>query len=289
MTSANNFERFIINLRIFWNGYSRNKAALVGLAIVSSFAIMAIFAGTIDPNPPLRVAVGPAFNPPDLAFPMGTDNLGRDILSGVLYGSRTSILIGVTAALISGTLGAGIGMIAGYSGGSVESLLMRITDSFMVIPSFFLIIVVAAFFGGSTLNVIIVIGVLSWPVNARLIRSEFLSLKERPYVEAARAIGETPTWITIHEILPNGLASLIVNTSLQVGEAILISAGLNFLGLGSQNVASWGLMLYDAQSFLQTAWWMAFFPGIALFLLVLGINLVGDGLNDALNPRISGV
>ncbi len=288
MSRTNDFERFMLNLRAFWSNYSRNKAALVGFAIVSSFAAIAILAGVIDPNPPLRVAAGPAFNPPDFAFPMGTDNIGRDILSGVLYGSRTSILIGVTAALISGTLGAVIGAVAGYSGGRVESLLMRITDAFMVIPSFFLIIVVAAFFGGSTLNVIIVIGVLSWPVNARLIRSEFLSLKERPYVEAARAIGETPSWIVFREILPNGFASLIVNTSLQVGDAILISAGLNFLGLGSQNVASWGLMLYEAQSFLQTAWWMAFFPGVALFLLVLGVNLVGDGLNDALNPKLSG-
>ena len=287
MKEASRFGRSIGGLTSFWQNYKANKAALAGLAIVGVFLLVTVFAGILDPNPPLSVGVGRPFTPPSPAFPMGTDNLGRDVLSGVLYGGRVSIVVGVAAALISGLLGGLLGALAGYLGGRIDNMLMRITDSFMVIPSFFLIIVVAAFFGGSTLNVILVIGILSWPVNARLLRSEFLSLKERPYVEAARAIGEKPTWIIFREILPNAIAPLVVNTSLQVGDAILISAALNFLGLGSQNVASWGMMLYEAQSFLETAWWMAFFPGIALFLLILGVNLIGDGLNDALNPRAS--
>jgi peptide/nickel transport system permease protein len=219
---------------------------------------------------------------------MGTDDLGRDILSGVLWGARVSIAVGLLAALTSTVIGVVIGAAAGFYGRTLDDVLMRVTEFFLVIPRFFLVLVMVALFGNSVWHVILVIGILSWPVTARLVRVEFLSLREKEFVEGSRAVGASDPRIILRHILPNAFPPIVVSGSLQIARAILMEAGLSFLGLGDPNQASWGVMLYNAQRFLRQAWWTAAFPGLAIFFIVMGFNLVGDGLNDALNPRQKG-
>jgi peptide/nickel transport system permease protein len=217
---------------------------------------------------------------------MGTDELGRDILSGVLYGLQTSLFIGFLAAILSALIGTLIGSVSGFSGGTVDSILMRLTEMFMVLPTIVVALVVIALFGSNVVNIVVVIGVLSWPRTARLVRAEFYSLKERDFVLAAKAIGTGNMRLIFSEILPNATAPVIVTSSLQVSRAIVVEAGLAFLGLGDPMVMSLGRMLGNAQLFLRTAWWMAVFPGITIFLGALAFNVIGNGLNDALNPRL---
>jgi peptide/nickel transport system permease protein len=269
----------------FWRRYRKNRAAVFGFFVISLFVLLAIATPLISPFDPFKM-VGQPFEPPSLSHPMGTDDLGRDICSGVLYGARTSLLVGFLAAATSTLIGILVGALAGYHGGYLDDLLMRITELFLVIPAFFLALVLVALFGTSVWNVIAVIGFLTWPATARLARAEFLSLKEREFADAARVLGASDTNLIFDEILPNALPPIIVNGSLQVARAILVEAGLSFLGMGDANLGSWGLMLNNAQRFIRQAWWMAFFPGCSMFLCVLGLNLMGDGLNDALNPKL---
>jgi peptide/nickel transport system permease protein len=224
--------------------------------------------------------------PPNQKYLMGSDDLGRDVFARFVFGFKVTLTIGFLAALLSLVIGIPIGSLAGYYGGWVDDLLMRITDVFMVIPSFFLAVVVAVIFGSSIGFVIFVIGILYWPAGARLIRAEFLSLREREFVQAAKAVGAGDLYIAFKEILPNALPPSIVNASLQIAAAILLESGLSFLGLGDPAIPSWGMQLNAAQNFLRSAWWMAAFPGMGIFLITLSMNLVGDGLNDALNPRL---
>lgn len=271
----------------FWKKYKRNKAAVFGLLIVLFFILLAIISPVISTFKPLTTG-NDSFFKPGSKYLMGTDDLGRDIFSGVLYGSRVSIVVGLLAALTSTLIGILIGSLSGYYGGLIDDLLMRLTEFFQVIPRFFLALVIIALFGSSIWNIIIVIGILSWPITARLVRVEFLSLKEREFIEGAKAIGVSDLKIILRHILPNATPPIIVSGSLQIARAILLEAGLSFLGLGDPNQISWGVMLYNAQRFLRHAWWTATFPGIAIFLVVLGFNLMGDGLNDALNPKQKG-
>lgn len=274
-------------MREFWRRYRRNRAAVLGIGIVLFFGGLALFAPLLAPFNPLATGKD-SFQRPDSRYLMGTDDLGRDLFSGVLSGARTSLLVGVLAALTSTLIGVVVGAFAGYYGGMIDDLLMRITEFFLVIPRFFLVLVIVALFGSSIWNVILVIGILSWPMTARLVRVEFLSLKEKEFVEASRAAGATDLRIILRHILPNATPPIVVSGSLQIARAILLEAGLSFLGLGDPNQMSWGVMLYNAQRFLRHAWWTALFPGIAIFLVVMGFNLVGDGLNDALNPKQKG-
>jgi len=277
--------KLIEDLLGFWGSYKKNKGAVVGLIIILFFLAIGLAAPILAPNP-TNVGVGPRFVPPSWEFPMGTDNLGRDMFQGVISGARISLMVGFSAAGTSMIIGIVVGAVSGYLGGRVDSILMRITEYFQIVPSFFLALIMVTLLGGSIWNVVIVIAVLSWPRVARLIRAQFLSLKEKEFIEAARAVGESTGYIIFGEILINALPPAIVNSSLEVGRAIIVEAGLSFIGLGDPNKVSWGYLLRNAQEFLRSAWWMAVFPGVCIFLLVTALNLVGDGLNDVLNPRL---
>jgi peptide/nickel transport system permease protein len=272
-------------LGAFWLRYKKNSAGVIGLGIIILFSLTAIIA-PLSPYHPLQIGVGPSFHPPSYQYLFGTDNLGRDVLTRVAYGAQIALTVGLIAAFISTLLGILSGAIAGYFGGWIDDLLMRITDFFLVIPRFFLALVVVAVFGASLLNIIIIIGVLPWPSTARLVRAEFLTLRERQFVDALRIQGASNLRIIFREILPNAMPPIIVMATIQVASAIVTEAGLSFLGLGIQNVASWGYMLSDAQSSLREAWWMAFFPGACIFLTAMSLNFIGDSLNEALNPRL---
>ena len=266
--------------------YKRNSLAVVGLVILSYLSITAIIAPYLTPHSPFQL-VGEAFSSPSLSgFPMGSDDLGRDLYAMVMYGARVSLLVGFLAAAISAFVGTVIGCVSGYTGGIVDDVLMRTTEIFQVIPRFFLALVLVALVGPNISNIILAIGIVSWPRSARLVRSMFLSLKEQEFVEASRSLGASPLRIIFLEILPNSLSPLIVNMSLEVGSAILAEAGLSFIGLGDPSQMSWGYMLYNAQSFMRRAWWVSFFPGLYLFLTVLSFNMIGDGLNEAFNPKL---
>lgn len=269
----------------FWRLYRRNRLAMTGLAILATIVLMGLLAPLFTPYDPFQTT-GKHIVPPQPGFPMGTDDMERDIFTGVLYGCRTSLFVAATAMLISQSVGAIIGSVSGYYGGLIDDVLMRITDFFQIIPRFFLALIIAAFIGPSTWNIIFAITVVSWPSPARLIRSETLSLKEQTFVEAARALGSGSSRIIFREVLPNALHILIVNASLTMGHAILLEAGLGFLGLSDPSVISWGYMLYRAMATLRIAWWPLFFTGLIVFLTVFSSNVIGDGLNDALNPRI---
>jgi len=272
-------------IKKFWKRYRKNTAGVVGMAIVACLAIVALSADMIAPVDPRSLGPG-SFLPPSYQHLMGADDLGRDIFSGVVYGSRISLIVGLLTAGASTIIGILIGGFSGYYGGRIDDLLMRLTEFFQVVPRFFLALVIIALFGSNIWNVILVLAILSWPMTARLFRAEVLRLRSQDFVMAARAIGCNDIRIIFGHILPNAIAPIIVNTSLQIAYAIILEASLSFLGLGDPAMMSWGVMLFNAQQFLRRAWWLATFPGTAIFLAVLGFNLLGDGLNDVLNPRL---
>ena len=216
---------------------------------------------------------------------LGTDDLGRDMLARVANGARVSLLVGVAAAVVSAILGVVIGSLAGFAGGRIDETFMRVAEAFQVVPQFFLAILVVALFGASLTKIVLVIAILSWPSTARIIRAEFLKLRDQDFVAAARLAGASRRTLIFGEILPNALPPVIVNASLQIAAAILTEASLSFLGLGDPDKVSWGQLLFLAQPFLNQGWWMAVFPGIAILVTTLGFNLLGDGLNDVLDPR----
>lgn len=269
----------------FWHFIRTNPKALFGLIILFPILIAAIAASILTWHPPLRTLVSPPLMPPNYNNPFGTDDLGRDIYSNVVYGARTSLFVGATAVIISMFIGIMFGSLAGYYR-RLDDLLMRVTDLFLVIPRFVLALVIVAIFGQTLLNIILVIAVVSWPGFARIIRAEYLSIRERPFVEAVKALGAKDRQIIFREILPNAIPPLVPYSALETATAILIEAGLSFLGVGDPNVASWGYMLNNAQQYLRIAWWMAFFPGLTLLLTVLGLNLLGDAINEYINPRL---
>ena len=261
-----------------------NPAALAGLLLLVVVVAAAVFGPLLYGVDALDV-VGAPLSPPGADAPLGTDYLGRDILASILVGGRASLLVGITAALISVSIGVTVGALAGYLEGVVDAVLMRVTEFFQVLPALLFAMVVVMLFHPSLMTVALSIGVVSWPGTARLARAEFLRLKRLEFVEAARAEGATGRRIVLRVILPNGAAPLIVSATLAVGAAMLFEGGLSFLGLGDPNVISWGLMMGQNRSYLLDAWWSVTFPGLALFITVLSVALVGDGINDALDPR----
>jgi len=269
----------------WWRRYSENRSAVVGLVLVVVLFILSLMAPLFTPFDPLNRA-GAQLLSPSRAYPMGTDDLGRDVFTQFLYGGRVSYFVGFVAAFISTTIGILIGAISGYYGGMIDDGLQRITEMLSIIPRYFLAMVTVAILGRNILNVTLVIGILSWPSTSRLARAEFSSLKTRAFVDAAKMTGASARSIIFDEILPNALPPVIVQTILTVSSVILLEATLSFLGLGDPTMMSWGLMLQNAQSFLRLAPWMALFPGLGIFFCILGLNLMGDGLNQALNPRL---
>jgi peptide/nickel transport system permease protein len=257
----------------------------VALAILAAVLLVAAFGPMIYPVDPFDM-VGRPSTPPSQRFLLGTDVSGRDVLAGLIHGARVSLLIGLAASLGATLLGLLVGAIAGYYGRAIDTVLMRCTDFFLTIPSFVLVIVLIAIFRPSVASVTMAIAAVSWPQVARLARAEFIAHRDREYVLACRALGMSDFEIITRQILPNALPSVIVVSSLLVATAILTESGLSFLGLSDPNVISWGYMIGVGRTVLRVAWWMPAIPGIAILVTVLCINLVGEGLNDALNPRL---
>lgn len=275
-------------MREAWRMFLRNKAAVLGLilfVIVLLFSIVGPFLYTIDP---FKIVWAPFVLPGENeTVPFGTDHLGRDLLAGLIDGGDTTLLVGVTAAAITVFIGILIGALAGYYGGWVDEVLMRVTEFFQVLPALLFAMVIVALFSSTMSTIALAIGLVLWPQTARLTRGEFLKIKNLEYVSAARAIGTSDVSIIRDVILPNAAPPLIVSATLVVGVAILFEAGLSFLGLGDPNVISWGSMLGQGRAYLLTGgWWLVTLPGVAIFLTVLSISLIGDGLNDAFNPKL---
>src|SRR5215468_6235811 len=264
----------------------RRKGAVAGLVVVTTVILLAVFASLISPYDPVATSWTLVRKPPSMLHWFGTDELGRDVLARVIYGSRASMLAGLISIAIAVSIGVPLGLLAGYRGGFVDGLISRITDAMLACPFLILAIALAAFLGPSLGNAMIAIGITTMPIFVRLTRGQVMAVKVEDYVEAARTVGN-PHWrIALVHILPNILPALLVQATLSIAAAIIAEAALSFLGLGQQPPApSWGSMLNAAQRFLTNAPWMAIWPGLAIFIVVLSLNLVGDGLRDALDPR----
>ena len=270
----------------FWGSFSKNKSAVFGLIILFLVILMAVIANWIYPDDPFRLAGKPMSSPGTNGFLLGSDTLGRDVAAGIAHGAKTSILIGLLATIAAVFIGIIFGALAGYYGGVIDDALMRVTEIFQTIPSFVFAILLVAIMKPSIESIVIAITVVSWPAVARLVRGEFMSLKNREFVQACHTLGMNDSRIMMREILPNCLSPVIVIGSLMVATAILIESGLAFLGLGDPNIMSWGFQIGAGRTMLRSAWWVCTFPGIAILITVLAINLVGEGLNDAFNPRL---
>jgi len=264
----------------------RRRAAMIGLAIVTFFVVLAVFAPWIAPHDPVATSWSAIRKAPSAAYWFGTDDIGRDVLSRVIYGTRASLLAGVVSVSISLLLGVPIGLLAGFAGGIVDGFVSRVTDAFLACPFLILAIALAAFLGPSLTNAMIAIGISATPIFVRLTRAQVIHVKVEDFVEAARALGNPPWRIAVRHVLPNATAPLIVQATLAIAAAVIAEASLSFLGLGQQPPEpSWGSMLNTAKNYVDQAPWMAVWPGVAIFALVLAFNLVGDGLRDALDPK----
>jgi len=276
-------------MRDFWRRFRRNKGALVGLVVLAFVLCLALFAPFIDSGDPWAMVQRPFLPPFQLAQSLfGTDTLGRDIGTGLVYGARVSLMIGFVSTVAALLLGVTLGAVAGYYGGWVDAALMRFTELFQTVPSFALAIVLVAIFQPSVGSIVAAIAIVSWPPVARLVRGEFLTLRQRDFVEAARLDGQSDLRIIFVELLPNAASSIVVMASLMVATAILLESSLSFMGLGDPDLMSWGFMIGAARTVLRQAWWMSVFPGLAILLTVLALNLVGEGLSDGLNTRLGG-
>lgn len=272
-------------LRECWQRYRRNRLAVAAAAVLLAVVALAVVGPMIYRSDPFEM-VGRPFSPPLREFPLGTDVSGRDILAGIIHGAQVSLLIATAASVCATAIGVIVGALAGYYGGMLDDALMRATDFFLTIPSFVLAVVLVAIFSPSILSVTGAIAAVSWPSVARLVRGEFMAQRARDYVQACYALGLSDWKIIFVHILPNALSPVIVVTTLMVATAILTESGLSFLGLSDPNVVSWGYMIGVARTVLRVAWWMAAIPGVMIVITVLAINIAGEGLNDALNPRL---
>jgi peptide/nickel transport system permease protein len=267
----------------------RNPAGVLSLAFLTLVALAGLAAPYLYPEDPLSMVARPFLWPGmNAAYPLGTDSLGRDVAAGLVWGTRISLLVGVAAMVLGVSIGLLVGAIAGYFGGRTDDLLVKLIEIFQTIPNFVLLVVVVAIAQPTLTTVIVAIGFVTWPVTARLVRAEFRSLKEKDFVLAARSLGYGHARVIAREILPNALPPIIVSSSVLVATAILLESALSFLGLSDPNHVSWGSMIGAGRELLRTAWYLSAIPGFAIVLTVLALNLLGDALNDALNPRLAG-
>jgi peptide/nickel transport system permease protein len=268
----------------------KSPLAIFGVAIIGFNFLLAISAASISPYDPYNMQLSDRLHAPDATHIFGTDQLGRDILTRVIWGSRVSFEIGVVVVVLSLVIGIPIGLISGYGGGWLDETLMRITDIFLAFPALVLAIFIEAAIGPGLTNAMFSIAIVSWPTYARLVRGSAMSIKQNEFVEAARAAGEGKLRVLFRHIFPNLLSPITVQSTLDMGGAVLTAAGLSFIGFGVQPpTAEWGAMVSNGRDYIAFAWWMTAFPGLAIFLFVLGFNLLGDWLNDYLNPRLRGV
>ncbi|CAG2145598.1 ABC transporter permease [Cupriavidus numazuensis] len=274
-------------MKAFLQRYCRNYGAVIGLLVLLAVLALAMLAPVFYQESPWLMVAEPLVKPfTDASMPFGTDMLGRDITAGMLYGARVSLLVGVISTAVALAVGVAVGAVAGYCGGRIDDALMRITEFFQTIPQLAMAVVIVAIFNPSIYSIVAAISVVSWPPVARLVRGEFLSLKQREFVQAAVVIGQKPVRIICTQILPNAMSPIIVSASFMVATAILTESALSFLGLGDRNMMSWGFMIGAARTMIREAWWMSVWPGVAILLTVLSINLIGEGLNDAMNPQL---
>ncbi|MEG1547842.1 MAG: ABC transporter permease [Clostridia bacterium] len=288
ISSPGSLSGFARVLRKLW----RSKTGVIGVVIVLSIIILAIFAPQIAPHDPAKQDYSAMLRPPAWVeggtseYILGTDNLGRDILSRIIYGTRISLIVGLVSVMLAGAIGMLIGLVAGFFGGIVDAVFMRLVDAFLSIPSILFALVLLSVTGPGVITLVVALGLTNWVVYARLVRGEVLSIRERDFVKAARSIGVKNASIIVRHILPNVFSSFIVVSALTVASTIISEASLSFLGLGIQPpTVSWGIMLSDGRNYLATSWWIATFPGIAITITVLGIIFLGDWLRDVLDPR----
>ncbi len=267
--------------------FFRNRGAAAGLVVLLLVGALAALAPVLFPFSPWDMQGAPFARPGEEGFLLGSDSLGRDVAAGIAHGAHVSLLVGAVSTLAALVIGVSLGAVAGYAGGWVDDLVMRFTEFFQTVPGFVLAVVIVAIFTPSLLSIVSAIAVVSWPPVTRVVRAEVLSLRSREFVQAAEVLGRSHASILVRDILPNALSPILVLASLMVASAILLESALSFLGLGDPNQMSWGYMIGAGRSVIRLAWWMSVFPGVAIFLTVLALNLVGEGLTDALNPRIA--
>jgi peptide/nickel transport system permease protein len=271
----------------FFRRYSRERAAMAGLIIFLVFLFMAVFAPFVAPYDPLEQHISDSLVGPSRDYWLGTDKLGRDIFSRMVYGARISLFVGGAVVLIAGTFGSLVGLLAGYARGFADESLMRITDIFFAFPSLILAMAIAGALGPSLATALIAVAVVTWPVYARLVRGQVLVLREREFVQAAQVIGSSRNRILWRHLFPNTLAPLLVQASFDMGAIILIVAGLSFVGFGAQPpTPEWGVMISEGRNYITTHWWLTAVPALAMLFLVAAFNLIGDGLRDVLDPRL---
>lgn len=272
-------------LKRAWTVTLGNPQLKIGLVLLCILLLVALFAPVIAPYDPYFMS-DELVEAPSGIHPLGTDGLGRDILSMLIFGTRTSLVVGVTAAFIAGILGTLIGGVAGYFGGKADAVLGELINVFMMMPTFFLVLIVVALFGSGLFNVMVVIGLTSWVGNAKLMRAQAMSLRQRTFVRSAEAIGEGRLLILFRHVIPNGIFPIIANTTMGIASAILTESSLAFLGLGDPNVISWGQVIQSGKSYLTNGWWICLFGGLAIIYTVVTFYLIGDGLNRVLSPKL---
>lgn len=270
-----------------WRAFRRSRAALVGLVLIGFFVVVALLAPIIAPHSPTAFSLGDQLAPPSFAHPLGTDELGRDMLSRLIWGARITLLMTLGAVLLALVTGAFLGILAGFEGGWVDTLIMRCMDVLLAMPTFLLAVAIIAALGTGTTNVILAVGISSMPMFARIARGSTIAVKQEDYVTAVRAVGAPANRIMWRHILPNVASALLVQTTLRLATAILTASGLSFLGLGPQPpIAEWGAMLSAGRNYITSSPQLAMIPGVAILLVTIGFNLLGDGLRDALDPRL---
>jgi peptide/nickel transport system permease protein len=276
----------VSNRARFWRAFLRNRVAVIGLVIITLMVLGAVFAPLIAPYDPITPHYTTRLAPPSAQFLLGSDELGRDVLSRLLYGARISLVIGFVAQAVSITIGGTLGLLAGWYGDWIDDVLMRVTEIFYAIPGLMFLIVWVTIFDPNPVSIFLALGLISWPGNARMMRGQVLSIKELDYVTSARALGASTRHILLYHVLPNAIGPMVVLASLGIAGAILSESILSFLGLGIQiPTPSWGTMVSAGRAQLTTAWWNAVFPGLIIMLTVLGFNFLGDGLLDAMQPK----